>query len=193
MLNSLLLTVVALTPAPARADSILWRIDPGHSEVSFRIRHFVTKVRGRFSDFAGSIVADPAKLDQGRVTVTIQAASINTANDRRDADLRSPNHFSVDSFPTLTFASKKVELKGDRITITGDLTMRDVTKEVVLTGDFTGVIGNPAPRQQRMGFSVTTRINRLDWGLKWNRVVEGSGVMLGDDVDIEINVEAVRQ
>lgn len=193
MLHALFLSLATLTPAPAvGADSILWKIDPGHSEVGFRIRHFVTKVRGRFGDFAGFIVADPTQLDRGRVEVAIQAASVNTSNDRRDADLRSGNHFQVDSFPTITFKSRAVTVTGSQIAVTGDLTIRGVTREVVLAGEYGGISGAPGPRQ-RIGFSASTRINRQDFGLKWNRLVEGSGLMLGDDVDIDLNIEAVRQ
>jgi len=93
----------------------------------------------------------------------------------------------------ITFKSTKVEVNGTRLKIEGDLTLRGVTRPVVLDGDYLGVMGTPEPRKQRMGFSASTRINRLDYGVKWNRAVEGGGVLLGDDVDITINVEAVRQ
>ena len=193
MLATLVLTSALLAPVGPKTEPVKWEIDPNHSEISFRIRHFVSRVPGTFTQWNGMIVADPAKLSDGSVEVTIQTASISTKNDRRDADLRSPNFFAADSFPTITFKSSKVEVKGSAITLTGDLTMRGVTKPVVLTGEYGGLAGTPEPRKQRIGFSVSTKVNRIDYGVKWNRVVEGGGVMLGDEVDITINIEAVRQ
>jgi len=187
---SLLLGVALAAPAVA-ADSITWRIDTNHSEITFRVRHFLTKVPGTFNAWEGEIVVDPVDLTGGSVAVTIDAATVDTKNERRDNDLRSSNFFAVDSFPTITFLSSKVEIEGESIRVTGDLTIRDVTRSVVLSGDYAGPMGPPEPRRQRLGFSVSTTINRLDYGIKWNRLVEGSN-MLGDDVEITINVEAVR-
>lgn len=186
-------TTLAPGPALAGADSISWRIDPGHSEVSFRIRHFVSRVRGRFDQWQGAIVADPADLANGSVEVTIQAASINTAHERRDNDLRSANFFLVDSFPTITFKSRKVEVRDSTLRITGDLTIKNVTREVVLDGEYLGSSGRPEPRRQRLGFTAATRIDRTEFGIVWNRAVEGGGVMLGDEVEVEISIEAIRQ
>jgi polyisoprenoid-binding protein YceI len=190
MLAALIFSLVA-APVPAAADTIPWNIDTNHSEVTFWVRHFVTKVPGTFTTWKGTILADPANLAAGSVEVTIDVASINTKNDRRDNDLRSSNFFAVDSFPTITFKSTKVEAEGNAVAVTGDLTMRGVTRSVVLTGEYAGTFGPPEPRRQRMGFSVSTKIDRLDYGMKWNRLVEGSN-MLGDEVEITINIEAVR-
>jgi polyisoprenoid-binding protein YceI len=186
-------TALAPGPAPAGADSISWRIDTGHSEVSFRIRHFMSRVRGRFDRWQGAIVADPSDLANGSVEVTIQAASINTAHERRDNDLRSANFFLVDSFPTITFKSRGIEVRDSTLRITGDLTIKNVTREVVLDGAYLGSSGRPEPRQQRLGFTAATRIDRTEFGIVWNRAVEGGGVMLGDEVEIEISIEAIRQ
>jgi polyisoprenoid-binding protein YceI len=193
MLSGLLLLSVSALPAPPPVppDTVAWAIDVNHSEVSFRVRHFVTRVPGTFRTWKGTIVADPGNLAAGRVEVEIEAASIDTRNDRRDAHLRSPDFFAVDSFPALRFRSTAVEVNGSEVRVAGDLTIRGVTRPVVLTGEFTGVFGPPRPREQRIGFSASTRINRLDYGLRWNRLVEGVN-MLGDDVDITINIEAVR-
>jgi len=180
----------ALTTGGVASEPVTWKIDVGHSEMTFRVRHFVTKVPGTFRTWGGTIVVDPANLAGGSVEVTVETASVDTRNERRDADLRSPNFFAVDSFPSLTFKSTKVEAHGAALTITGDLTIRGVAKSVVLTGEYLGVAG-PADRQ-RIGFAATTKLNRLDYGLKWNRVVEGSN-MLGDEVEITINIEAVKQ
>ena len=167
-----------------------WTIDMAHSEVTFRIRHFMSRVSGSFTDFSGTIQADPANWAGGSVTASISVASVDTRQERRDADLRSPRFFNADSFPTITFVSRSVAQVGDSLTITGDLTMRGVTKPVVLKGAVLGVMPGERPRA---GFEVTTTLNRMDYGVAWNRVLEGGGTMLGDDVEIRINVEALRQ
>ncbi|MDB4891561.1 MAG: yceI [Gemmatimonadetes bacterium] len=185
-----LVAPVAKTPAPAKTAAV-WNIDKGHSSVNFQIRHFVSKVRGSFSDFKGTITADPENWENAQIDVVINTPSITTSNERRDADLRSSNFFSVDTFPTITFKSTKIERKGDDAKIYGTLTMRGVSKDVVLEGHFNGIQKN-SQGGDRVGFDASTTINRLDYGVKWNRAAEGGGVMLGDEVKIEINVEAVR-
>ncbi|MEK7668366.1 MAG: YceI family protein [Gemmatimonadota bacterium] len=186
-------------PSPRVADSAVaarppatWRIDVTHSELTFRIRHLVSRVRGTFRQWSGSITADSANWDNGAVQVTIQTASIFTDNERRDNHLRSPDFFAADSFPTITFQSTRVSRSGDDLRIEGTLTMRGVSRPVVLTGSFTGFTRS-AEGEVRVGFAARTRVNRLDYGVQWNRAVEGGGVLLGDDVDIEIAVEAIRQ
>ena len=180
---------VASRPTPIAAA--VWNIDKGHSSVNFQIRHFVSKVRGSFTDFKGTITADPESWESAQIDVVINTPSITTNNDRRDADLRSPNFFAVDTFPTITFKSTRIERKGDDAKVYGTLTIRGVTKDVVLDGHFNG-IQKSSQGGDRVGFDASTTINRLDYGVKWNRAVEGGGVMLGDEVKIEINVEAVR-
>lgn len=185
------LSFVAL-PAPLVAQAPTWRIDASHSELTFRIRHYVTKVRGTFAKWEGTITADPKAMGQGAVAVTIDAASIDTNNERRDADLRSSNFFATDSFPTLTFKSSKVDVQGSALKIHGDLTIRGITKPVVLEGSFVGVTKD-AQGRERIGFEANTTINRLDHKVTWNRAIEGGGLMLGDEVEINITIEAVRQ
>jgi len=168
-----------------------WQIDPAHSNISFSIRHLIGRVHGTFRDWSGTIQTDSGKWAQGSVDVTIQAASIFTDNDRRDEDLRSAHFFEVDKYPTLTFKSTKVEATGDQLKIYGNLTIRDSTKAVVLEGDFTGLMRSTDG--DRIGFEASTTINRNDWGVTWNRMVEGGGLLLGDDVKISISVEAIRK
>lgn len=182
--------IVPATTRPASAAPAVWNIDKTHSNVSFQIRHFVSKVRGSFTDFKGTITADPDAWQSGQIDVQINATSITTNNDRRDADLRSSNFFAVDSFPTISFKSIRIERTGDDAKIYGTLTMRGVTKNIVLDGHFNGI--QKSSQADRVGFDATTTVNRMDYGVKWNRAAEGGGVMLGDDVKIEINVEAVR-
>ena len=189
------LALLAGLNAPATAqtdhrDSLpVWQIDPSHSDISFRIRHFVSRVRGTFNEWSGTIVGDPGNWTHGSVNVTIQAASIDTRQDRRDADLKSDNFFDVAKYPTITFKSTGVTVKGDSIRISGELSMHGVSKPVVLEGSYLGLEPGNRPR---IGFEARTTINRLDYGVTWNRVVEGGGVMLGDDVEIEIAIEAYR-
>ncbi len=182
------LTAQAAPAAPAALPT--WSIDVAHSEVNFRIRHFMSRVSGTFTDWSGTIQGDPANWSGGSVTATINVASVDTRQERRDADLRSGRFFAVDSFPTITFVSRSVVQKGDSLTVSGDLTMRGVTKPVVLKGMVLGVMPGERPRA---GFEVTTTLNRLDYGVMYNRVLEGGGTMLGDDVEIRINIEALRQ
>ncbi len=194
VLLSAALAATLAVPAPRRApaDSVSWKIDVTHSELTFRVRHLVSRVPGTFKEWSGTITADPANWNAGAVTVTIQAASVDTKNDRRDTHLRSPDFFDAATYPTLTFRSTSVTVKDGQVTLAGDLTIRDVTKPVTLTGEFLGLTGE-GPGKQRAGFHVGTTINRLDYGLKWNRAVEGGGLLLGDDVQIDIFIEAVRQ
>jgi polyisoprenoid-binding protein YceI len=184
-------TLIAPAPLarPVTAPAV-WTIDNTHSGVGFQIRHFVSKVRGKFKDVKGTITADESAWQNAVVDVEISTASISTDNDRRDAHLRSPDFFAADSFPTIRFRSTRVERNGDNAKIYGDLTMRGVTKPVVLEGTLTGVM--KSAQGDRVGFEASTTVNRLDYGVKWNRAAEAGGAMLGDEVKIEINIEAVR-
>ncbi len=176
--------------APASHGRTQWRVDVTHSELMFRIRHLVSRVPGTFLDWSGVLAVNPDDLAGGSVEVTIQAASISTRNDRRDSDLRSANFFEVETYPTMTFVSRTVTVSGERMTVEGDLTIRGSTRPVVLEGSYEGVVGEPGRR--RIGFSAATTINRLDYGLTWNRLVEGGGVVLGDEVAIAITIAAVE-
>lgn len=182
---------VVTAPAPAAAP-VTWQIDPAHSEVSFRIRHLVSRVRGKFNQWKGTIVADPASLGGGTVNVEIQTASIDTDNERRDTHLRSADFFDAPNHPTITFQSTRVQvLRGNTVKVYGNLTIRGVTKPVVLDGEMLAVGGTAGRR--RIGFEASTRINRMDYNVSWNRAAEGGGAVLGDDVDITITIEAVEQ
>ncbi|HEX5632285.1 MAG TPA: YceI family protein [Gemmatimonadales bacterium] len=187
-------TAVALAaaPAPATVEPVTWKIDVTHSELIFRVRHLVSRVPGTFREWSGAIVADPADWNAGSVEIVIQAASIDTRHEKRDTHLRSADFFDVANHPTLTFRSTSVQVSGESVTLKGDLTIRGTTKPVTLTGETLGTIGEGAGKQ-RVGFHVTTKINRLDYGLTWNRAAEGGGLVLGDEVEIDVTVAAVRQ
>jgi polyisoprenoid-binding protein YceI len=182
---------LAPSPRVVQADSIVWRIDPNHSELSFRIRHFVSRVHGTFASWQGTIIADPDNLAEGSVKVVIDASSIDTNNERRDSDLRSDDFFDVAKYPNITFTSSSVQISDGELTIAGNLTMHGVTKPVVLTGSYNGIARNP--RGDRIGFEASATIDRLQWGVTWNRIAEGGGAMLGDEVEVEIAIEAIRQ
>lgn len=175
--------------APAAATYV---IDPVHSELSFRIRHLVGRVAGTFTEWGGTVVVDPADLAGGSVEVTVQTASISTLNADRDAHLRTPDFFAADSFPTMTFRSSRVEVDGDRLKVHGDLTLRGKTKPVVLDGRYTGRIAKDPWGGERIAFVASTTIDRQDFGVSFNQTVEEMSV-IGDEVEIEIAIEAVRQ
>jgi polyisoprenoid-binding protein YceI len=176
--------------APVSTPST-WKVDPTHSELSFSIRHMVSRVRGQFDTWTGTIIADAADWSTASVEVVAQTSTIDTNNERRDEDLRSSNHFDADTNPTVTFKSTKVtRFAADSVQVAGDLTIHGVTKPVVLRGHFNGMTGGPGKR--RAGFEAETTINRHDFNMTWNRVVEGSS-MLGDEVKIEIAIAAIEQ
>ncbi len=169
-----------------------WQIDRAHSELTFRVRHLVSRVRGSFDDWSGSVVADPNSLANGSVQVAIKTASINTNHERRDNHLRSADFFDAQNHPEITFRSTRVAVNGESIRIHGELTMRGVTRPVILDGSYLGTTRDGQGRQ-RMGFEAETKVNRQDFGVSWNNVAEGGGVVLGDEVTISIVVAAVQQ
>ena len=172
-----------------------WKIDNAHSEVHFAVRHMVVaKVRGRFNTWSGELDLDEKDLTRSSVAVDIDAASIDTSNGQRDGHLRSPDFFDAEKFPTLKFRSKRVEKAGagkDRYRVVGDLTIRDVTREAVLDAELLG-IGKDPWGKDRAAFSASASIDRREFGLTWNQVLEAGGVLVGDRVDIELEVQAVR-
>jgi len=177
---------------PALGPGTRWRIDPTHSELTFRIRHLVSRVSGTFRDWDATIEVDGSDWQHGSVAVTIRTRSIDTNNERRDNHLRSEDFFDSDRFPEMSFRSTSIQLDGSRLRLTGDLTIRGITHPVVLAGNFLGVTSGPGGHD-RAGFEATTRINRLDYGVSWNRAAEGGGMLLGDEVDVAVTVEAVRE
>lgn len=179
--------VLGEAPAPAT-----YVIDPVHSELSFRVRHLVGRVAGTFNDWGGTVVLDPNDLSGGKVDVTVRTASINTLNSDRDAHLRTPDFFAADSFPTISFRSDRVEVIGTQVKVYGDLTLRGVTKPVVLDGVYLGRIEQDPWGAERVAFLARTKIDRMDYGVSFNQVVEKM-TMIGDEVEIEIAIEAVRQ
>jgi polyisoprenoid-binding protein YceI len=185
----LLLAALCGSVLTARADDT-YKIDPVHSSISFRVRHFFSFVNGSFRKFEGTIKVNHDHPEKSSVTATIDAASITTQNDKRDEDLRSADFFDVAKYPTITFKSKSVKQTGaDSGDIIGDLTMHGVTKEITLHAKFlgkgTGLGGKPIS-----GWQVTPEpIKRSDYGLTWSKAVEGTAVV-GEEVTVSIDIEA---
>jgi polyisoprenoid-binding protein YceI len=181
---------VKATPVTA-AVLPTWKIDASHSQLTFSIRHLVSRVRGQFGTWGGKIIADPADWSTASVEVSADAASVDTNNQRRDADLLSPDHFDAGANPKITFRSNRItRFAGDSLAAAGDLTIRGVTRPVVFRGKFNGIMG--APGKRRAGFAAVAVVNRKDFNMIWNRMVEG-GNLLGDEVTIEMDVAAVEQ
>jgi len=191
----LLVAAALLFAAPGLLHAGSWEFDPDHTGVHFKVRHLmVSSVRGEFEKVTGKIVYDESDVTKSTADITIDAASVNTRVAKRDADLRSPNFLDVAKHPTITFRSKRVEKTGNgTLKMTGDLTIHGVTKEVVLD------IDGPTPAVKdpwgnvRVGGHATTKIQRKDFGLTWNKAIETGGVVVGDEVEITIDVEIYRK
>lgn len=171
-----------------------WQIDPAHTHVEFGVRHMmVSTVKGRFAALSGVIRMDDDDPAGSSVEATIDTASIDTRNEQRDAHLRASDFLDVEQFPTIRFRSRRVEpLGGNRFRVTGDLTLHGVTREVTLDATFEGRAKDPWGTE-RVGFSARTAIDRRDFGLTWNQMLEAGGLILRDAVNLSLEIEAVRQ
>jgi polyisoprenoid-binding protein YceI len=191
LVTALVLTAMLVAPA---AHAVQYSLDTAHSEVLFKVKHMtISTVTGSFKDFEGGFDYDPATGKLSGVKTTIKTASITTNNDRRDQHLRSDDFLNAEAFPAITFVSKEaVTAKTGKFQLKGDLTIRDVTKPVVLDGEFVGAIKDPWGNN-RAAFSATTTINRQDYGVKWSKSMDSGGLVASDDVVIQIAVEAVEE
>ena len=192
--TTLALALLALVSGVAPAAAQTWNIDSTHSQTSFAITHLmVATVRGAFGKTAGTVEFDGKNLSSLKVNATIDVATIDTREPKRDEHLKSPDFFEVAKFPTATFVSKRAEAAGQgKIKLTGDLTIKGVTKEVVLD-----VEGPTAPvkgsrGETRVGATGTTTINRKDFGVTWNRTLDGGGVVLSDEVKVTIDLSLMQ-
>ena len=196
MLRRTILTLAAgflAIPSLAPAEPVEWRFDAAHSYVGFKVRHMmVTWVRGRFNEAQGKIWYDPANPAATRVEIDINPATIDTENERRDKHLRSDDFFAVDKHPAMKFVSKKAEPSGGGLKVTGDLTMRGVTKEIVLTvADISPTVAD-GRGGEKMGATASAKINRKEWGINYHQVLDSGGLNVGDEVTIEIEAELAR-
>jgi polyisoprenoid-binding protein YceI len=188
-LVALAVSVVLAGSAAAKT----FELDPQHSSVSFKIRHLVTKVSGRFEKFSGTVEYEKGKPQSWKANAEIDAASINTNVSPRDKHLRSADFFDVDKCPKLAFKTTSVtDVKGDSAKLHGDLTMHCVTKPVILDLQVGGEAKDPWGNE-RLGASATGKISRKEWGLSWNKALEAGGALVGDEVELDIEIEAGPQ
>jgi polyisoprenoid-binding protein YceI len=191
-------TSTTVTPAAGKAAQsgaqTTWAIDPAHSHVGFAIKHLmIATVRGQFTDVNGKLVVEGDEPTSAKVDITIATKSVTTGDEKRDGHLRSRDFFDVERFPAMTFRSKRVESRsGNSFRVIGDLTIRDVTREVPIDVELLGRAKDPWGNE-RAAFEATTKINRGDYGLTWNAALEAGGVLVGDEVKISIESELVKQ
>jgi polyisoprenoid-binding protein YceI len=183
-------TVQTATPK----KTTTWQVDPAHTHVEFAVKHLmIATVRGRFSDVAGTVIVPGDDFSRAQVEATVGVASIDTRESQRDGHLKSPDFFDVEKYPTMTFRSRRLEQAprdANEYRLVGDLTLHGVTNEVVLDATFEGRTRDPYGNN-RAGFSATGKINRKDFGLGWNQLLETGGVVVGDEVKISIDAEIV--
>jgi polyisoprenoid-binding protein YceI len=195
VMPTLLLLVGFVLPAEAPKSEVRsWSIDKSHSSVGFRVRHLgISNVNGAFTDYDATLQFDPADLRTLKATATIRVASINTGIERRDNHLRSADFFEAERYPEIRFVSKAVRnVRGNRFQLVGDLTIKGITKEVVLDVEFLGT-AQGMQGELRAAFTAQGTIDRFDYGLQWNRLTEAGGVVVGREVTLLIDIEAVQE
>lgn len=184
--------VLGLAPL-AHAEGRVFVIDPDHTTVGFSVSHMFSKTTGRFQDFDGTIEVNPKNNLVAGATGEVRTASVDTDQAKRDEHLRSPDFFDAKKFPTMSFTADKVQVSQDgTMRLLGNLTIRDVTKPVAFLARMHG-IGNDPWGNTRLGLSAVTRINRKDYGMIYNKVLDNGGLLVGDEVDINLEVEAIEQ
>ena len=187
------MTAPTATPTALPAATGTWAIDPAHATVEFAVKHLmVSTVKGRFRGVTGAVQVHESDFTLSSVTAAADVASIDTGVEQRDEHLRSDDFFNAEKFPQITFRSTKIEPNGDDWRLTGDLTIRDVTRPVTFDVEFEGRVIDPWGND-RAGFAATAKINRKDFGVNWNGVIEAGGVVVSDAVKITLNVEFVKQ
>ncbi len=188
-------TLAAALTLPASAATTTWQIDPAHTAAGFSVKHLmISTVRGQFKGVNGTINWDDQDLAKSTVEVTIDAKTIDTSEPMRDKDLRSDKFFDSEKYPTITFKSTKVEqVSAGKLKVTGDLTMHGVTKSVVLDVEGPSAQVKDPWGNTRVAINATTKVNRQDYGVKWNASIDGGGVVVGDDVNITIDLEMIKK
>jgi len=187
-----LTTLAMVLGCSAVSAQNVYTIDPVHSNVNFKVRHLISKTGGEFNSFSGTITADFQNLDASSVDFVIDSTSIDTRNEKRDTHLRSPDFFDVEAYPEITFKSSKItKIQGTTYAVTGTLTMHGVSKDITLAVEYLGEM--EAMGGTRAGYQLSTTLNRKDFGIVWNSALDNGGLVLGDDVEVEINLEVVKQ
>ncbi len=186
-------SVLAGLPMAAAAETAQWTIDPDHSLIEFRVSHMmVSKTTGRFVDYHGFVTMDAAAKTFTAIEATINAASIDTKQEKRDAHLRNADFLDVSHYPTMIYKMKHYTKQGEQYAFVGDFTLRGVTKEVTLIGSFNGFTQDPWGNT-RAGFSAEGTINRKDFGMVWNKTLDNGGLVVGNDVQIRLEIECIKQ
>lgn len=181
-----------LVAAPAHAELKTFAIDKDHTTVGFSVRHMFANTTGRFNSFDGAITMDPSNGVIGSGKAVIETASVDTRHEKRDGHLKSPDFFNVEKFPTMTFVITQSRLVGDSLDVTGELTLLGVTKPVTLKAKFLGV-GKDPWGNTRAGITANGRINRKDFGMDFNKVLDSGGLLIGDEVDLNLEVELIQK
>jgi polyisoprenoid-binding protein YceI len=188
-------TLAAALALPAAAATTTWQIDPAHTAASFAVKHLmISTVRGEFKGVTGTVNWDDQDVTKSTVDVTIDTKTVDTGEPNRDKDLKSDKFFDVEKYPTITFKSKRVEqVAVGKLRVTGDLTIHGITKETVLDVEGPSASVKDPWGNTRVAISATTKVNRQDYGVKWNANIDGGGVVVGDDVNITIDLEMVKK
>jgi polyisoprenoid-binding protein YceI len=188
-------SLAAALAFPAAAATTTWQIDPAHTAASFAVKHLmISTVRGEFKGITGSVNWDDQDISKSTVDVTIDTKTVDTNEPNRDKDLKSDRFFDVEKYPTITFKSKKVEqVSAGKLKVTGDLTIHGMSKEVVLDVEGPSASVKDPWGNTRAAISATTKVNRQDYGVKWNANIDGGGVVVGDDVNITIDLEMIKK
>jgi polyisoprenoid-binding protein YceI len=190
-ISLILMTSLLLAPLVAFAET--YEIDTAHSQIHFKITHLmISTVRGSFTEYSGTVDVDTANKTLTSAQAVISTASIDTRNQKRDDHLRSADFFEVSKYPEIRFVSKKISGSGSDITVVGDLTIKGITKEVTLTGAFIGAVTGPWGKQ-RAAFEASGKIDRKDFGLTWNKLMETGGLVVGDEVEIGLEIQAIKK
>ena len=169
-------------------------VDLDHSIVGFSVAHMVvSKTTGRFTDYTGFIEMDPEAKSVKGIEAVIKTASVSTNHEKRDTHLRSPDFFHVEKFPAMTWKMKSYEKQGDKYVAKGDLTLLGITKEIVLTGTFNGIVPKDFGGNTRAGFTAQGKINRKDYGMNWNKALDNGGLVVGDEIEIRLEIECIKQ
>ena len=188
----LLLGATVLFPLVVHAEPARWNLDPEHSTIEFRVKHMVvSKTTGRFMDYAGFIDMDAETGTVTAVEATIKAGSVNTNHEKRDAHLRNAEFFDVEHYPTITFKMKSYKKTAEGYTAVGDLTLRGVSKEITLVGHYNGATKDPSGHT-RAGFNAEGKLNRKDFGMVWNKTLDSGGLVVGDEVQIRLDIECIK-
>ena len=190
--STVLLALACWLPAVVQAEPARWSVDLEHSTIEFRVAHMVvSKTAGRFTDYQGLVDMDAEAGTVKTIEATIKTASVNTNHEKRDAHLRNPDFFDVEKYPTMTYKLKSYKKLADGYEAIGELTLRGVTKEITLTGNFNGVAKDPWGNM-RAGFNAEGKLNRKDFGMVWNKTLDSGGLVVGDEVYIKLDIECIK-